>query len=96
MAVAFDRKASAGVGFELHHCGDLWGYFGMYIVTVEMQYFGFVAGPVQLDLVALAHTNCLRIDHDFATLYVQLKPLNRPLVTVCRRDGLGMLMLRCL
>jgi hypothetical protein len=46
MAVAFDRKPSTGVGFELHHRGDMWRYFGMYIVTVEMQHFGFVAGPV--------------------------------------------------
>ena len=29
MAVAFDRKPSAGVGFELHHCGDMWRYFSM-------------------------------------------------------------------
>ena len=84
MAVAFDRKASAGVGFELHHCGDMWGYFGMYIVTVEMQHIGFVARPVQFNLVALVHANRLRVGQDFATLYVQLKPLNRSSVTDSR------------
>ena len=83
MAVAFDRKPSAGVGFELHHCGDIWRYFGMYIVTVEMQHIRFVAGPVQLDLVALAHANCLPVDYDFALVNMKFKVLNWARVT-CR------------
>ena len=83
LAVAFDRKASAGEGFELHYCGDMWGYFGVYIVTVEMQHIGFVAGPVQFNLVALAHANRALVGQDFAMLYVQFKPLDRSRV-ICR------------